>query len=189
MIDIVCYRRHGHNEADQPSFTQPLMYAKIAKQKAVNKLYADRLKDESVVDQVCCVCIVFRIVMRVELCIVLRIVLRVMLCVWCCVQTLSAHCLAHVPACMRACLCRVFSARLWQAWIDSVHKEYETKLAEAFDNAPEYSEQKPEYFGSYWNRHLRTLNYANPKETGLDIDSLREIGVVGFSWDAVTERV
>jgi len=49
VIDLVCYRRRGHNEADEPSGTQPLMYSQIKKQKSTRELYAQRLIDEGVI--------------------------------------------------------------------------------------------------------------------------------------------
>jgi 2-oxoglutarate dehydrogenase E1 component len=49
VLDIVCYRRHGHNETDEPAFTQPLMYRAIARQKTTRTLYAERLAAEGVV--------------------------------------------------------------------------------------------------------------------------------------------
>jgi 2-oxoglutarate dehydrogenase E1 component len=44
IIDLVGYRKHGHNELDQPSFTQPIMYAKIAKHQSALDLYATKLQ-------------------------------------------------------------------------------------------------------------------------------------------------
>jgi 2-oxoglutarate dehydrogenase E1 component len=43
VIDMVCYRRHGHNEGDDPSYTQPLMYKAIAERRSVRKLYVETL--------------------------------------------------------------------------------------------------------------------------------------------------
>ncbi len=46
VIDMFCYRRHGHNEADEPAFTQPLMYARIAEHPSVVEVYSARLVEE-----------------------------------------------------------------------------------------------------------------------------------------------
>ncbi len=46
VIDMFCYRRYGHNEADEPAFTQPLMYARIKEHPTVVEVYARKLIDE-----------------------------------------------------------------------------------------------------------------------------------------------
>ena len=51
IIDLVCYRRHGHNELDDPTFTQPVMYEKIAKHPTAATQYRQRLVDEGVLTQ------------------------------------------------------------------------------------------------------------------------------------------
>ena len=48
VLDLFCYRRFGHNEADEPSFTQPIMYRKIAAHPSTRQLYAERLVGEGV---------------------------------------------------------------------------------------------------------------------------------------------
>ncbi|MEX1056442.1 MAG: thiamine pyrophosphate-dependent enzyme, partial [Natronospirillum sp.] len=48
VIDLVCYRRRGHNEADEPAMTQPVMYGKIRAQKTSLGLYAEQLVEEGV---------------------------------------------------------------------------------------------------------------------------------------------
>ena len=46
VIDMFCYRRHGHNEADEPAFTQPLMYARIREHPRVTEIYGKKLVEE-----------------------------------------------------------------------------------------------------------------------------------------------
>lgn len=49
VVDMVCYRRHGHSEADEPAATQPMMYKKIRQHARVAQLYADKLVDEGII--------------------------------------------------------------------------------------------------------------------------------------------
>jgi 2-oxoglutarate dehydrogenase E1 component len=51
VIDMWCYRRFGHNEGDEPSFTQPQMYSAIRNQPPISEIYGKRLIEEGVVDQ------------------------------------------------------------------------------------------------------------------------------------------
>ena len=51
VIDLWTYRRHGHNEGDEPAFTQPVMYRKIASKPTLKQLYAKQLVDEGVLTQ------------------------------------------------------------------------------------------------------------------------------------------
>ena len=51
VIDLVCYRRYGHNEGDEPYFTQPQMYDRIRQRPSLHRLYADQLISEGIVAQ------------------------------------------------------------------------------------------------------------------------------------------
>ena len=49
VVDMFCYRRHGHNEGDEPAFTQPIMYRKIAEHPSTLEIYSKKLTDEGLV--------------------------------------------------------------------------------------------------------------------------------------------
>ena len=50
VIDLICYRRYGHNEGDEPYFTQPQMYNRIKDRPTLNRIYADKLVKEGLID-------------------------------------------------------------------------------------------------------------------------------------------
>ena len=66
VVDLFCYRRHGHNESDEPAFTQPLMYRTIARHPTTRQLYAKRLAEEGVVSESEAEAMAARVVGRLE---------------------------------------------------------------------------------------------------------------------------
>lgn len=50
VIDLICYRRYGHNEGDEPYFTQPQMYDRVRERPPLNRIYADQLLAEGIVE-------------------------------------------------------------------------------------------------------------------------------------------
>ena len=51
VIDVVCYRKNGHNESDDPTLTQPMMYKAVAKHPGTRAIYADKLAQEGIVSK------------------------------------------------------------------------------------------------------------------------------------------
>jgi len=51
FIDLLCYRKYGHNEGDEPRFTQPLLYKAIAKHPNPREIYKDKLIDEGIIEE------------------------------------------------------------------------------------------------------------------------------------------
>jgi 2-oxoglutarate dehydrogenase E1 component len=51
FVDMYCYRKHGHNETDEPSFTQPMLYRKIAAHKQVSAIYTRQLVDAGTISE------------------------------------------------------------------------------------------------------------------------------------------
>jgi 2-oxoglutarate dehydrogenase E1 component len=66
VVDLFCYRRHGHNESDEPAFTQPLMYRTIARHQTIRQLYANRLVAEGVLGEAEVEAIASRFVQKLE---------------------------------------------------------------------------------------------------------------------------
>ena len=52
VLDVVCYRKYGHNEGDEPLYTQPIMYNKIKDQTSIEKIYSQKLLNENAISQV-----------------------------------------------------------------------------------------------------------------------------------------
>ena len=51
VLDVVCYRKYGHNEGDEPLYTQPIMYNKIKDQTSIEKIYSQKLLNENAISQ------------------------------------------------------------------------------------------------------------------------------------------
>ncbi len=51
VIDLLCYRKYGHNEADEPTYTQPLLYKKIRAMEPISKVYSKQLEQAKIIQE------------------------------------------------------------------------------------------------------------------------------------------
>lgn len=51
VMDLYCFRKYGHNEGDDPSYTQPILYSGIKKKKQISEIYGEQLKEEGVIEE------------------------------------------------------------------------------------------------------------------------------------------
>ena len=113
IIDMICYRRYGHNELDQPMYTQPLMYQKVNGLKNSQSVFEDRL----VADGTCTA-----------------------------------------------------------ADLDGIRKEVNKTLEQEFQAAKEWKIKEMDWLSSKWEGFLSNKQQSRIRETGLSIETLREIG-------------
>ncbi|SDO38936.1 2-oxoglutarate dehydrogenase E1 component [Filomicrobium insigne] len=113
VIDMVCYRRFGHNEADEPMFTQPRMYRRIKAHTPVARLYADKLIEEGV---------------------------------------------------------------LADSDVDQMYAGFRSHLEEEFAAADAYKPNKADWLDGRWSSIGFAEDEARRGVTGVDIDTLRDIG-------------
>jgi 2-oxoglutarate dehydrogenase E1 component len=115
VIDLYCYRRHGHNEGDEPAFTQPQMYKKIKAHPTTREIYAKTLIEERV---------------------------------------------------------------LSQGDVDALVAESQAQLEAGFAAAADYTPNKADWLEGAWlGLEAASSDSWQPPETGVRLDSLREVGV------------
>ncbi|MEZ5851199.1 MAG: 2-oxoglutarate dehydrogenase E1 component [Hyphomicrobiaceae bacterium] len=113
VIDMFCYRRHGHNESDEPAFTQPLMYRRIKAHQTAVEIYSRQLVDEGVVSA---------------------------------------------------------------AEVDEMKADFRTKLDDEMSAAEGYKPNKAEWLDGRWAGLGLPDDEARRGNTGVDLDTLREVG-------------
>jgi len=114
IIDMICYRKFGHNELDQPMYTQPIMYHKIAKMKNSQAIFEDRLVAEGTCEK---------------------------------------------------------------AELDTIRSEVNKTLEQEFVAAKDWTVKQSDWLSSKWEGFLSNKQLSRIRETGIEVDKLREIGL------------